>query len=79
MHTATTKYEGAVAKLTLVFKAVTASSGLLRLSQCSRTNSNKRREETTLPLLFLNNKKRNHGPVFCTLFFAPHILDLWTN
>ena len=41
MHTATTKYEGAVAKLTLVFKAVTAGSGLLRLSQCSRTNLNK--------------------------------------
>ena len=42
MHTATTKYEGAVAKLTLVFKAVTAGSGLLRLSQCSRTNLNKK-------------------------------------
>ena len=53
MHTATTKYEGAVAKLTLVFKTVTVGSGLLRLSQCSRTNLNK----MWLPVLRLKATK----------------------
>ena len=31
-----------------------------------------KRKEAAWPLLFLNN----NDPVFCTLFFATHILDL---
>ena len=60
------------------------SETLRRLHQCcffrvwtihisSAYNLQFRREETRLPLLFLNNK--NSWLYFCTLFFVPHVFD----